>query len=233
MQYLTGSLADQYTAAARQKYATDPSTGYNPNLGVRVIDGVVQTGHYKKSTPTVSSTPSPPSSGGGGDSDTPDTPPVQARRAWTDYVTDDMDMSKAMDKYTSQDSPLMIAAETAAKRQQGQLGLLNTQGTISAVQNNMFNTAVPLASADVDRATSVALAQMGDDLQRDVASANITSANQQVMAKIWGDLVNTQLATMGAGINKGTWSQTGQTNMENVINSAGSAFSGFLNVPLS
>ena len=80
-------------------------------------------------------------------------PTVAPRKNWTDYVTPDMDMTTQMGQYTSEDSPLMIAAETAGKRQQNSLGLLNTQGTVSAVQNNMFNAALPVATADVDRDT--------------------------------------------------------------------------------
>jgi hypothetical protein len=171
---------------------------------------------------------------GGNEAKGNDNPVVPASKGWDAYKTPEMDISYNVQKYMGQDSPLMAQSELLAKRNQNNMGLLNSQGTISSVQNSMFNAAMPYASADANNAIAIGLARMGDDLQRDLSTASINSAQRTSAANIYGDLVNTQLGNMGSLMRSDRgWNQTMQNDFENIINASKNWVSGMFNIPLS
>lgn len=167
-----------------------------------------------------------------------------------DYRTPEMDTAYNLQKYTGADSPLMIQAETQAKRQKVASGLLNTQGTIGAVQNLQYQRATPLAQADTDRAYQVALSRYGQDasdnitlgvqkieqaFKEDLFDRQLDADSENLMAKIFGDMVGSQLASMGRimGTPDATWTQDMQTDFETSINASKTWLGGLFDIPLA
>ncbi|MCK4871061.1 MAG: hypothetical protein KAS93_08130 [Gammaproteobacteria bacterium] len=169
---------------------------------------------------------------------------------WEDYQTPEMDTAYNLQKYTGEDSPLMVQAKAQAQRQQIASGRLNTQGTIGAIQNLQYLRATPLAQADTDRAYQVALARYGQDasdnitlgvqqieqdFKADLFGRQLDADSQNLMAKIFGDQVGSQLAAMGRimGTPDATWTQQMQDDFENSINASKEWLGGLFDIPLA
>lgn len=139
--YLTGSEAAQYTSSALNKYSGRADTGYNPNIGVRNINGVIQTGHYGKTTP-VASIAAPKAKA-------PKAPSVEVEKDTVpEFDKDTMTVSGQLDNILKEDSALMKRTRNMSDviTNIGGLGGSSMQGRAS--MGAMVDKATPIATSD-------------------------------------------------------------------------------------
>ncbi len=195
------------------EYKDNPSVTYNPNLGVRFIDGRWQTGHsrvkdVKKKEKKSESTPEPAYKAPSAPKPKKEKPPPTLELPMLE-LSDDTSVVNQLSQLSSKDSLLRQQARVSAQEAGVASGAIHSSQQGGAAERAVSDVMTPLANAEANRiagleisnwqqetnqrmeiytnAYAERLAAMGYDNAKEIAMMN---ANTQLTAAMMGNVTS-------------------------------------------